>query len=69
MLSADGDKIPHDYCWMALALREKKSFDAQEVVIERPDGTRIRLVASSRPIDAQDGKRIGALSMIQELKD
>lgn len=69
LLHLDGTRIsPSDFP-LVRAIQHGELTEARHILFERPDGTRIRLVASSRPIDAQDGKRIGALSMIQELKD
>src|SRR5436190_18127749 len=40
LFSADGTPIPHDCCWMALALRDGKEYNGEEIDVERPDGTR-----------------------------
>src|SRR5437763_14941326 len=39
--SAHGPPITHDQCWMALALRTGDEYTGQEIVVERPDGTRL----------------------------
>jgi hypothetical protein len=34
-ISADGLVIPHDRCWMALALQEDREYNGHEIIIER----------------------------------
>jgi PAS domain S-box-containing protein len=69
LLHMDGTPLsPSDFP-LVRAIQHGELTEARHILFERPDGIRIRLVLSSRPIEAQDGKRIGALSMIQELRD
>lgn len=35
LFSVDGTPIPHDRCWMALALHDGKEYNGQEIIIER----------------------------------
>ena len=58
---------PHEFSLVRSILRGE-TIEAREMLFERPNGTRAHLVVSSRPIDALDGQRIGALAMIQELE-
>ncbi|HEX6259166.1 MAG TPA: hypothetical protein VFZ51_00835, partial [Woeseiaceae bacterium] len=41
MYSPDGTPIEHNQCWMALALQEDRDYENFQVLIERPDGSRI----------------------------
>ena len=50
LYSADGTPIKHSECWMALALRDEAAYDGKEIIIERPDGTRVTVLAHSNPI-------------------
>src|SRR4030088_1255012 len=45
LFSKDGAPITHDQCWMALALRERKEYNGQEIIVERPDGVRATTLA------------------------
>src|SRR5205823_15095527 len=40
LFTTDGTPLPHDECWMALALRDGKSYSGLEIIIERPDVSR-----------------------------
>src|SRR4051812_45575203 len=50
LYSAEGEPIPHDKCWMALALKGAKPYIGEEIVIERPDSQRITVLAHANPI-------------------
>src|SRR6188768_1538959 len=41
LFTPDGAPIPHSECWMALALRDQREYNGHEIVIERPDGSRV----------------------------
>jgi PAS domain S-box-containing protein len=69
LLQPDGTPIPYTEFPLVRAIQRGETTEAREILFERPDGTRARLVVSSRPIEGRDGRRIGALSMIQELGD
>jgi len=53
---ANGTSIPHAECWMALALREDRSYNGKEIVIERSDGSRRTVLAHANPL--HDGNRV-----------
>ena len=62
----DGTPIHHDRCWMALAIRDNRGYNASEIVIERPDGTRRTVLAHANPlglfsedIEPDDGRLLG----------
>ena len=46
----DGDFLPHDKCPMADILRDGIAVIDQEVVIERPDGSRCVALVNIRPV-------------------
>jgi PAS domain-containing protein len=60
----DGRPMPHDKCWMALALLENKSFNGLDVLVERQDGTRTHGVAYANPLRDRQGKPIGAVTLV-----
>src|SRR5947207_976526 len=63
LLSTDGTPIPHDQCWMALALRDGKEYNGQEIVVERPDGSRLTGLAYATPFHDEEGKITGAVNV------
>jgi PAS domain S-box-containing protein len=69
LFSPDGSPIRHDQCWMAQALHENKEFNGREIVIERPDGTRLTALAHANPIRNEAGKLVGAVNVLVDVGD
>jgi FOG: PAS/PAC domain len=65
LFSTNGSPIAHDRCWMALALQRDKEFNGHEIVIERPDGQRLTVLAHANPIHDESGKLLGAVNVRQ----
>src|SRR5262249_31006907 len=65
----DGAPIRHERCWMALALQEGRECDGEEIVIERPDGTRITVLAHANPIEDECGRPLGAVNVLVDISD
>ena len=65
--SLDGKVIPHEECYMALALRERKPYNAREVVVEREDGSQIVALAHCNPVFGDDGEFLGAFNLIVDI--
>jgi PAS domain S-box-containing protein len=63
----DGVTLPHDQTPMAIALREGCEFHNHEVVIERPDGTRITVLVSIDPVYDESGRLTGAINVFQDV--
>jgi PAS domain S-box-containing protein len=63
----DGTFLPHDQCPMAVALREGRAFRNQEVVIRRPDGSRIVALVNIDPILSPDGEVVGAVNVFHDV--
>ncbi len=49
LYSPDGSLIPHNQCWMAMALQMDKEIDGEEIVIEREDGASLHRPRSREP--------------------
>jgi PAS domain S-box-containing protein len=64
---ADGGPLPHSQTPMAIALRTGREFRNQDVIIERPDGTRISVLLNIDPIRDADGRVIGAINVFQDI--
>ena len=64
----DGSFMPHEQCPMAevLAGMLSEACDA-EVVIQRPDGSRITVIVNIRPLRDEDGNIIGALNCFYDI--
>src|SRR5712691_7784110 len=56
LFSPDGTPLRHDECWMALALQRNTEYNGHEIVIERPDGLRLTVLAHANPIRDESGK-------------
>ena len=67
LFSKDGEPIAHDQCWMALALRERKEYNGQEIVVERPDGARATTLAHANPFIDGEGNLLGAVNVLVDI--
>ena len=63
----DGTPLPHDECPMALALRENRDLKGTEIVVERPDGSRVPLMVNPMPLRDSQGRLIGAVNMLVDI--
>jgi PAS domain S-box-containing protein len=69
LYSSDGRPISHGECWMALALKNKRDYIGEEIVIERPDGSRRTVLAHASPIYSSDGQVDGAVNILVDITD
>ena len=69
LFSAEGTPIPHDQCWMALALKSGQEFNGQEIIIKRPDGVRLTVLAHVNPIRDESGTLIGAINILIDIQE
>ena len=67
LYSADGARIRHEECWMALALLHGKAYHGHAIVIERPDGTRTVGKAHAHPLRNSQGQIVGALNLLADI--
>jgi len=65
----DGTPIRHDECWMALALREGKEYTRQEIVVERPDGSRRVALTHVTPFFDESGRLAGAVNVTLDITE
>ena len=63
----DGTHLPHDQCAMAQAIRTGCSTRNTEVHILRPDGTTIIVQANIDPLLDENGERIGAINVFEDI--
>jgi PAS domain S-box-containing protein len=64
LYTIDGTPMRHDQCWMALAIKNDEAYNGREVVIERPDGSRVIGLAHASPIHDEAGKLVGAVNVV-----
>jgi two-component system NarL family sensor kinase len=69
LYSPDGRLVPHEESKMAEVLRTGIGADDVEVVIERPDGSRITVLVNIVPLRGVDGELIGAMNCFQDITD
>ena len=65
----DGTPLPLDECPMAVTLREGRAIRGEEVVVERPDGTRRYVLPHPEPIRDATGTIVGAVNMLLDMTD
>jgi PAS domain S-box-containing protein len=64
----DGSPMPLEQCPMAVALHEGRPVRDVEIIVERPDGVRRRVLPFPSPIFA-DGKLVGAINMLVDVTE
>jgi signal transduction histidine kinase/ActR/RegA family two-component response regulator len=69
LLSPKGAPIEHDECCMALALRTDTPYNGHEMVVERPDGRRVAVLAHANPIRDEAGLLVGAMNVLVDISD
>ena len=65
----DGGELSHDNSWMACAIREQREFGGQEVVIGRPDGTRVTVLAHASALRDEAGNVIGGVNVLIDIDE
>lgn len=65
----DRTPVPHDQCWMAVALREEKMVQGAEIVVERPDGGFRTVLAHASPLLNADGELAGAVNILVDITE
>jgi two-component system CheB/CheR fusion protein len=60
----DGTPLPHDKSPMAVALRENREVRGIEILVERPDGTRVPILTFPTPLRDVQGHVIGGVNML-----
>lgn len=65
----DGTPVSHDRCWMAITLAEQRALLGQEIVIERPDGSRRTVLAHTNPLYDRAGRLTGAVNVLVDITE
>ncbi len=69
MFRPDGTPLPLNQCPLAIALTEGRSIRGQEIIVERPDGTRQNVLSYPEPILDDKGAVIGAVNMLVDVTE
>ena len=69
LLSPDGTQIPHSQGPMAIAVKTGKAVRNEEVMIERPDGSRVILRVNIDPLYDINGRLCGAINVFENVTD
>jgi PAS domain S-box-containing protein len=69
LFTPDGAPVRHDQCWMALALQANEAYNGNEIVVERPDGQRLTVLAYANPIRDDAGRLQGAVNVLVDITD
>jgi PAS domain S-box-containing protein len=65
----DGTPLPHGECPMAIALKEGRPIRNAEVVVERPDGTRVPVIPYPTPLRDGEGNIVGAINLLVDVSE
>ncbi|MDX1540893.1 MAG: PAS domain-containing protein, partial [Geminicoccaceae bacterium] len=65
----DGEPLPHEQSPMASVLRTGQSARDEEVVIERPDGSRVTVLANIEPVLDEEGELVGAANCFRDISE
>ncbi|MCU1335270.1 MAG: hypothetical protein JWO19_851 [Bryobacterales bacterium] len=69
LYSSDGTCVPHEESKMAEVLRTGIEARDLEVMIERPDGSRLTVLVDIVPLRNGDGELIGAMNCFQDITE
>jgi PAS domain S-box-containing protein len=65
----DGTPLPTEACPMAIAISEGRAVRGQEILIERPDGSRRHVMPSPEPIRDEHDRLVGAINVLVDVTD
>lgn len=62
-----GDRLPHDKCPMAVAIRKRRPVRDEVAIAMRPDGSRVAFRPYPTPVFDADGELAGAVNMLVDV--
>jgi PAS domain S-box-containing protein len=65
----DGSPLPHEECPMAITLKGAQSVSGQELIAERPDGTRRWFTPHPQVLRDDQGNIVGGLNMLLDVTE
>ena len=69
MYKPDGTPIPADKCPMAIALKEGRTLNGEELIIERPDGSQSVVLEHPQPEFNVASEITGAINMMIDVTE
>lgn len=69
LFSPNGDPLAHEHSWMARSLATATEYNGEEMVVERPDGQRVTVLAHANPIHDSSGTLVGAVNCLVDISD
>ncbi len=69
IFKADGSDLPLDQCPMAITLRTGNAVRGEEIIIERPDGSRRHVLPYPEPLFDAAGKIAGGVNMLVDVTE
>ena len=69
LFNPEGTLLPLDQCPMAKALKEQRPIRGAELIAERPDGSRARVVPYPTPLFDDKGGLAGAINMLVDITE
>jgi len=69
IFTTTGDRLPHDQCPMAQAIREQRVIRDVVAIAERPDGSRIAFRPYPTPLFDEHGVMTGAVNMLIDVTE
>lgn len=67
LFTTHGAPIAHADCWMALALRERREYSHEEILIRRPNGDEVVAMAHANPFVDDNGTLVGAINVLVDI--
>ena len=64
-----GERLPHDQCPMAVAIKEGRAVRNEIAIALRPDGTRVAFRPYPTPLFDEDGRLTGAVNMLVDISE
>ncbi|MGH2610699.1 MAG: ATP-binding protein, partial [Tepidiformaceae bacterium] len=69
IFSPDGQPMSHEDCPTAVALREDRAVRGAEILVERPDGSRMFVLPHPTPLHDSEGNLAGAVNVLVDITD
>ena len=69
LFAENGTHVLHEECWMALAIKNRREYLGQEIVVERADKSRVTVLAYATPLMNEQGKLTAAMNIVVNISD
>jgi PAS domain S-box-containing protein len=64
-----GERLPHDECPMAVAIKEQRLVRNEIAIARRPDGSRVAFRPYPTPLFGKNGELTGAINLLIDISD